>query len=172
MDFNKIFQSKFFQGCLISILVFLVLLLTFRIGMMVGVKKAEFSHQWGDNYIRNFAGRDKEPFPGFDDRDLVNGHGLFGQIVKIDNSSIIINDQDKNEKIVQVTGETIIKRFKDDINLSDLKTDEKIVVVGDPNDSGVIDAKIIRVMPEPPFPFSLFAPEFPKSDTAPPSTMP
>jgi hypothetical protein len=45
--------------------------------------------------------------------------------------------------------DTEIRRFKDVIQLNDLKVNEPIVVIGEPNDSGQIIAKFIRMMPFP-----------------------
>ncbi len=153
MDSNKLFQSKSFMAVIWIVAVIALFLLVFLAGMYVGFKKAGFSYQWGENYHRNFAG----PKQGFGDefggKDLIDAHGTFGQILKIDNSALIVKGINNVEKIILVNNKTIINRFRDNIKLSDLKVDEKIVTIGDPDNSGQIVAKLIRVLPDqPPLP--------------------
>ena len=149
MDYNKIFQSKAFKIVLIIVVLSIFLLLGFQLGLMVGFKKASFSYQWGDNYHRNFAGPRNGFLGNFDRNDFMDAHGVIGQIVKIDPSTIIIKDHDNLEKIVLVNDKTIINRFRENIKLSDLKIDDVVVIIGDPNNSGQIAAKLIRLLPPP-----------------------
>jgi hypothetical protein len=155
MDFNKLFQSKTFKGLLLGVFFFIILLLVFQAGMMVGFRKANFSYLWGENYHRNFAG----PRGGFMDdmrgRDFIESAGIFGQIIKIDGQNIIIRGQDNVEKIILIQDDTVIRRFQDNLKLSDLKVDDSIVVIGEPNDAGQIAAKLIRIMPPMPKDFNL-----------------
>lgn len=150
MDFNKLFQSKTFKRILFGVLAFVVLLLVFQAGMLVGFRKANFSYLWGENYHRNFAG----PRGGFMDdmrgRDFIESAGVFGQIIKIDGQNIIIRGKDNVEKIVLVKKDSIIRRFRDTLQLLDLEVDDSLVVIGEPNEAGQIKAKLIRVMPPPP----------------------
>jgi hypothetical protein len=151
MSVDGIFHSKLFKGIVIVLVILLILGLIFRLGMMVGGWKAEFSHSWGDNYQRNFLGLPGDSGPmgmmGLNDRDFMNGHGVFGKIVQINDGSFVINDNAGTEKNILVKTDTVIKRFKDTINLKDLKTDETVAVVGMPDSQGRIEAKIVRVMP-------------------------
>ncbi len=150
MDVNKFLESKIFKIILASLLGLVIFLLIFCLGMFVGFKKANFSYQWGENYQRNFAGprggfmKIITPMPG---RDFISGHGIFGPIIDIASSTLVVMGQGEAEKVVAVSEKTVIKRFDQDINFSDLKIDENIVVIGDPNESGQIEAKLIRVMP-------------------------
>jgi hypothetical protein len=150
MDIDKFFQSKLFKRIILTIGILAVLLFVFWAGMFVDSKKADFSFKWGENYHRNFAGPKQGFFNDFMGNDFVNAHGVFGQIIKIDLSELVIEDKDNTEKIVLVKDDTIIRRFRDDVKISDLKVNDYIVVIGDPNDSGQIEAKLIRVMPPPP----------------------
>ena len=45
---------------------------------------------------------------------------------------------------------TIIVYQRKNIKLSDLKIGESVVVIGDPNNKGQIQAELIRVVPTPP----------------------
>ncbi len=165
MDTNNFFQSKTFKivlGCLGGLI---IVLLIFKLGMVVGFKKANFSYRWGENYHQNFAGPRggffNRAIRDFSDQDFIGAHGVFGQIIKIDpiknkisngvdGSILVIKGQDNIEKVVLVKDNTVIDRFMETVKLSDLKVDDYIVVIGDPNESGQIEAKLIRIVPPPP----------------------
>ncbi len=131
---------------------FVIVVLVFSAGMIIGGIKARFSYRWAESYHKNFVGPkegflgDWQKFPPSPD-EFIGAHGLFGQIMKIDGSTLIIKGRDGVEKIVQVKDNTLIKSFKDTIKITDLKVNEYIVVIGEPNDAGQIEAKFIRLMP-------------------------
>ena len=150
MDINKILQSKVFAGVIIAVIVLMILLLGFKIGSIVGARKADFSCRWSDNYHRNFGGPREGFFMGFGDRDFIEASGTFGQIIKIDGSTLVVKGSDDIEKIILVNDQTTIKRFQETIKLADLKVDDYIVTIGDPNDEGQLEAKLIRLIPAQP----------------------
>jgi hypothetical protein len=150
MNLTSIFQSKTFRGVLYGMGITIVLLIVFQAGAFVGYKKATFSYEWGDNYYKNFAGPDRGFIREFEGRDLMNPHGVVGSILKIEDSTISIKGPDNVEKIIQTTDKTLMRRNQDTIKITDLKIDENIVVIGSPNEAGMIEAKLIRVMPLPP----------------------
>jgi hypothetical protein len=154
MDLNKFLQSKNFKILLAAIAGVIIVLLIFKVGMFVGFKKAEFSYKWGEKYHQNFAGPKGGFFNDFGrdlmGRDFIGAHGIFGQIMKIEGSEITIKGKDNVEKIVVIKDNTLIERFRETIKLNDLKTNDYIVVIGEPNDKGQLEAKFIRVMPAPP----------------------
>ncbi len=153
MDINKFFQSKIFKIITRGLAVLLVLLFVFKAGLIVGQRKAGFSCRWGENYHRNFGGPRGGFFDGFGfgDRDFIDANGVFGQIIKIEGSTLVVKGRADVEKIVLVSEKTIINRFRETIALTDLKVDDYIVVIVEPNDAGQIVAKLIRVMPPPKF---------------------
>ena len=117
------------------------------LGIFVGFKKAGHSYRWGENYERNFGGP-----PGFFKGDFLgNGfmgaHGVSGQIIKIDSSTLVIKGKDNMEKVVLIKDDTVIERLRETIKLNDLKVDDNIVVIGQPNEAGQIEAKFIRILP-------------------------
>ncbi len=150
MDINNFFQSKTFKWIIIGVLSLIILLFVFKIGMFVGSRKADFSFKWGENYHRNFAGPREGFFSDFIGRDFMDAQGIFRQIIKIDGSELVIKDKDNVEKVVLIKDDTVIKELRNDLKLSDLKVNDNIVVIGDPNDAGQIEAKLIRIMPSPP----------------------
>lgn len=148
MDTNKFIQSKIFTGFILGILTLIFCLLIFKAGMMVGMRKGSFSCRWNENYHRNFGGPMEDFFKDADNKKFIQANGTLGQIIKIDGSnSLVVKGQDGLEKVIIVNDLTTIKRGRDTIKLSDLKLDDYIVIIGEPNESGQIEAKFIRLMP-------------------------
>jgi len=147
MELNKIFQSKAFKIIIWTFAALAIILLIFEAGLVVGYKKANFSFQWGENYHLNFGG----PRGGFLEdargRDLIDAHGIAGKIIKIETSTMIIGGRDNVEKIVNLNDDTAIMRFHEQIKPADLKIGDLVVIIGDPNSSGQINAKFVRIMP-------------------------
>jgi len=158
---NKFSQSKLLKGAICGIAAFIIILLAFGAGAVIGSRKADFSHRWSDNYHRNFAGPREGFMKGFGNRDFMDAHGIFGQIIKIDGSTLAISSRDNAEMIVLVDDKTVIRSLRETIKAGDLKVDDNIVVIGEPNSSGQIQAKLIRVMP--PAPANPLAKPAPKS---------
>jgi hypothetical protein len=150
MKFNNFFQSKTFKIIIWVVVALIVLLLVFRLGIEVGYKKAQFSYHWGENYHLNFGGPKGGFFlPPNKNDEFISSHGAAGQIIKIDNNNLIIKDQENVEKSILIKDDTTIFCLRQKIKASDLKTGDFIVVIGDPNNAGQIEAKLIRVMPSP-----------------------
>ena len=146
----EFFNSKIFRIIFFSLAGFIAVLLIFKIGMIAGYKKADFSRTWTENYHMNFGGPRGGFLRDFDDRNFMPAHGIAGQVIKIENPVIIIKGRDNVEKVIKVADNTIIQRFRDAIKISDIKIDEFIVVIGESNKDGQIEAKFIRIMPMPP----------------------
>jgi len=149
MDVKEFIKSRIFMIMALSLGVIAILFLTFNAGMYVGFRKARFSYQWGENYHKNFAGPRGGFFRDFGGKDLIDANGVAGQIIKIDSQTLVIKGRDNVEKIVLVKDNSVINRLREIIKLSDLTVDDNIVVIGEPNDQGQIEAKLIRIMPLP-----------------------
>lgn len=147
-------KSKGFKIAALSVAAIFVILVSFIGGIKVGAHKALFSCQWGENYERNFMGsrppmEHTGPFElmarNFEGRDFRNAHGMAGAIISVADGKLIIKDKDGKENTVAVTDKTIIKSQANNLKISDLKTDDQIVIMGRPNDSGMVEADLIRV---------------------------
>jgi hypothetical protein len=161
---KKITQSKYFKitlgmvGCLIAGAVI------FAAGVYVGQHRAKYSYQWGANYERNFMGGGRmgeersSGGPGqgslggprgmvrdFQGQGFRNGHGLAGTIVSITDNNIIVKDPSGKENTVAVSDKTLIKNGQADLKITDLKNEERIVIIGKPGESGMVNADLIRV---------------------------
>ena len=132
----------------------LILLFVFQAGMMVGFRKATFDRSWDEHYIQNFGPRGKHmgpigPMPG----QFPNAHGTIGTIISVSLPTLIVEGPDKTEKVILVSDDTHIREMRNDLTAKDLAPDQTIVVIGEPNAQGQINAKFIRVLPAvPPVP--------------------
>ena len=151
---KDIFESKLFRTIILSIAGLIILATVFGLGVSVGIKKAEFSFKWADQYHRNFGGPQGGIFGEFmgTGKEFSNSNGSYGQIIKIDNNILTVkdNDGDSTEKNILVSDKTIIIFQRKNIKLSDLKLGTNITVIGEPDNNGQIQAELIRVMPSMP----------------------
>jgi len=169
METKEIVKSKKFKVALGIVGLLLIVLVSFAGGVAAGLHKAKFSYQWGQNYERNFmgVGRGNIGMMDADDRggmmngrltgammdlprsaegrDFRNAHGLAGTIISISDNNLIVKDRDNKENTVAVTDKTIIKDHMADVKLIELKANDQIVIIGTPNEQGVINADLIRV---------------------------
>ncbi|MBI3442287.1 MAG: hypothetical protein HY007_00760 [Candidatus Sungbacteria bacterium] len=150
MNFKKFFQSKLFTKIFAGIGIVIAALLIFQAGMFVGYRKAAFSYRWGQDYYHTFGGRRKNFLAGMDRGEFPSAHGTIGKIIKIDLPTFVIEGQDKTEQVVLTNDQTTVRRFRETIKPADLKPDDYVVVIGDPNDTSQIEARLIRLMPFPP----------------------
>ena len=155
---KKVLESKTFHTVIYTIGVLAIVFLVFEAGMMAGFKKASFGRDWNDNYIMNFGSPHRGPkmmdneFGGFG--NLPNANGAIGKIIKVELPTIVVLDEkDNTEKVVSINDKTEIRELRDSVGVDALKVDEHIIVIGTPNSSGQIEARLIRFLPAPiPFP--------------------
>lgn len=149
---KKIVNRDVLKWVIIGLAGFIIICLVLGVGVWIGAEKAKFSYRWAENYNKNFGGpragfmNDLGRFPA---GDFIEGHGTFGEIIKI-NSDLVVKGQGDAEKIIVVSPETVIQKGRDTIKKEELKVGDNIVVIGSPNESGQIEAKLIRVLPGPP----------------------
>lgn len=123
----------------------IIALLIFQLGMFVGFRKANYAFGWGDNYHRIFGGPRGGILRDFSGNDFVNGHGIAGTITKIDGETIIVTGNKNIEKAIICDDETLISAGRSTITLDNLKSGDKVTVIGKPNNDGTITAGIIRL---------------------------
>lgn len=150
---KKFFESQTLKTVIYTLGVLAIVFFIFQAGMLAGYRKASFGRNWGENYERNFGPVHRVQMMGGqmgDFRNLPNANGAIGKIIKIELPNLIVlDDKDQTEKIIIVNDDTEIRRMREVLKKEDLKIDEHIIVVGSPNSSGQIEAKLIRLIPEP-----------------------
>ncbi|MFA6215630.1 MAG: hypothetical protein WC768_03615 [Patescibacteria group bacterium] len=145
MDINSFFQSKQFRLITGIIGLLILILLIFQIGVFVGMRKADFSYRWGENYHRMFGGPPQGFFQEFSNQDFIAGHGTVGTVIKIDGNLLIIKSPEGLEKTISLSGQTTIRQGREIIKTADIKLDNPVVIIGSPKDDGTIEARLIRI---------------------------
>lgn len=150
MDIKNI-HSKINARKIIAVLaVLLIALIIFQAGIFVGYKKAIFSGRLGDGYERAFDNKNNPSPFGFFGKDLPGGHGAAGKIVRINLPAIVVATPDNVEKTVLIGTDTIIRQSRNTAKAEDLKVGDFIVALGTPDETGEVEAKLVRLMPPPP----------------------
>jgi hypothetical protein len=147
---NHFFRSRLFVGILIGVAVMFVLVCVFETGVAVGYHEATFSSHWGANYERNFGGSGMQGSMGLPDGHDPEAYGATGEIISVSGSTIVVQNSNRQEEKVVINSTTSIRNQENTITASALTDGTYVVVVGDPDDDGNIDASLIRVIPSPP----------------------
>jgi hypothetical protein len=148
MDIQKFISSPAFTKVLYGVGFLVLALCIFQAGLFIGFRKAQFSGQFGDAYYKTFGGRGMGGGMFFNN-DMEGGHGVAGTIVKINLPTLMIEDRDGTEKVVVLTDDTLIRRFRETLKDTDLHPKDFVVVLGSPNSASQIEAKLVRLLPPP-----------------------
>ena len=156
MSWTDFFQTKSFKTAIVCVAGIAVLFAVFSVGVFVGSRRAEFSYRWAEAYHRNFAGP-KEGFLGEAlGKEFISSNGAFGIIANLtdgqtpDSKIITMEERGGVEKIIIAGPRTVISLQRKNLKISDLKIGDNIIVIGQPNQDGQVEAGIIRIMPQPP----------------------
>jgi len=151
MELKTIHESKTVRGILIGLGVAVTVMLIFHFGTIMGYHKARFSDDYGGNFERNFMGqqRGENFFSGMSGmmESVPGGHGAVGEVVSVSLPTFVVAGPDNLEKTVVINDETLVREFRDKRTKEDIIVGKTVVVLGTPNDAGVIEAKLIRIMP-------------------------
>lgn len=149
---TELIRSKLFQRALICLAALIVLLGTFYLGIMVGMRKARHFSGWSQNYERMFPphyggpGMDDRNAPPFQPQTFPGGSGAFGKILSASGTALLISGKDGVEQNVVTTPETIIRVGRQNGTLQDLRPDTDVAIFGAPTGTGQIEARLIRVL--------------------------
>lgn len=117
----------------------ILLLVAFGFGAMVGYREASYAGNFGNNYYRNFYGPPMgQPF--------FNPHGVAGEVIDLSSSTISVKDLDGDEHSVMVASSTAIREGSAAITIGDIHIGDMITVIGAPNGSGQVEARLVRVI--------------------------
>jgi hypothetical protein len=150
-EIKKIADSKTIRKIIYGFGILTIVFLIFQLGMIAGFRKASFGRDWGDNYAINFGPSRGDPRM-MDGRigNLPNAHGAIGKIIKVELPTIVVLDENDNtEKAVLINDKTEIRQGRESIISDQLKIDDHVVIIGTPNSSGQIEARLIRFLPVP-----------------------
>lgn len=146
---KEVMKSKNGDKIIVAVGIIVAALVIFQAGMFTGFKQASFSFRTGEGYFRQMNGRGNDAFMGMQRGDFGNSHGTVGKIISISLPSIVVADKDNIEKTIIVSTSTDIRKFRDSIKSTDLKINDMVVVIGNPDDKAQVEATLIRIMPNP-----------------------
>ena len=127
--------SQIVFGCIVVGIVF-------SVGVFVGQEKASFFFGRGLSYNATAGGSGLLPL----DRNFVAPHGSVGKITQIEGNNITLQSSDGTEKNIVTGSYTTVRTAGQTANLSQLKVNDSIVVVGSPDSAGATQAKFIRIL--------------------------
>lgn len=147
---NSALQSPTFHKIVIAVGVVVLFLIVFQAGVFVGFRKAEFSFRGGDNYYRAFGEDRRGIIPGMMHEEFPGANGSIGKVLSIALPIIVIEDEKGVEKTIRMSDKTVIRRGRETLPSSDLRTNDMLVVLGNPNTNAEIEATLVRLLPPPP----------------------
>ncbi len=136
------------RNIVIGAVVVLLVLGILKAGIMIGYHKARYAGNFGNNFERNFVGPRGGNMMFFSRETMPSGHGAVGEIISINLPRITISSPDLLEKTLLLGTSTLIRRFQQEIKMEDLKVGDRAVILGNPNESGEIEVKLMRLMPQ------------------------
>ncbi len=122
------------------------ILIVFGLGITVGYRRAIFSSDFGATYYHEMYGT---PFGKPTVMVMSNGpmamHGVAGQVIDVDSSTILVQDPNGAEEAVFVASGTTIREMNQDIAPSGIVVGDGVTVIGEPDTNGQVEARFIRV---------------------------
>lgn len=118
MESKTIIRLLSGRGVTITFGLIILLLVTFQAGIFFG------SHR-----SRSFAAT----------------HGLSGTIVKIDLPRMIVANEDNMETVIVTDEHTFIRRHRESLSAADLRLNDRVIILGRPDDSAQLQARLIRI---------------------------
>ncbi len=143
-DIKTFVNSHTFVKVLAVLGTLIIALFIFEAGVVVGFHKASFASHWQENYAHNFGGPG-----GFFNTQVPNPHGTAGKIVSLSLPTFVVAGPDENERTVELDDDTIIRDGAATVDSNDLTVGKFVVIIGTPNDNGIVDARLVRIMPAP-----------------------
>ena len=147
MSIKDSLQSKTAFKILYIVGVLALILIIFQAGVFVGYRKAAFSYRFGDRYYNNIRGPGNHFLGGFPRGGFPDASGATGKVMKIDLPTIIVLGPDNIEKVVRIDEETKINRFRDSVSSSEIRVNDFVTIIGNPNSRAEIEARLVRIIP-------------------------
>jgi hypothetical protein len=144
---KSLYSSKPLRISLYIIGVLFVLGFVFQLGTLIGYHRGNFGRDFGNHYERNLGFERGDSVRGMMRGNFPTAHGSFGKVLSVNFPNFVISDKDGTEKSILISDTTIIRSGLDNASSSIIKINDTVVVLGEPNTNGQIDAKLIRVMP-------------------------
>lgn len=143
--------SRSRKATLVALVSVIGALLVFQAGVFVGYHKALFSYRGGERFFMMMEGGPKgyAAQAGIPSDDFGPSHGAVGRIVSVSLPTFVIAGPDKRERTVTIGDDTEIRLFRQTASTSEIRTDRFALVLGEPDQDGSIEARLVRIMPVP-----------------------
>lgn len=138
-------QSKGIKITLSVIAGLIVLFVVFGFGLLVGYRSAIFNTRFGMEYYHNFYAGAPGPLGLPGQPVTMSGYGIAGKVLEVGTSTIAVQDPSNNEQAILVDSDTVIRENNGTITINDVIPGESVVAIGDPDASGAMHARFIRV---------------------------
>ncbi len=124
---------------------FVLLLTAFATGLSIGENKSR--HFFGLCGGFDQAMRPPHGFRGpFPPAALPGGYGVFGKILSVSGTTMVVHGKDNADQTVLMTSSTIIRVGSENGTTEDILADKSVSVFGMPNGQGQIVARLIRLV--------------------------
>jgi len=77
-------------------------------------------------------------------------------VISVGSSTIATKDSNGNEQSIVIDEDTVIREMNKTVSIADIQDGSQVAVIGEPNDTGQIHARLIRI-----FDATSSAPEMP-----------
>lgn len=139
-------KSERFVHLLTAIGFVIIAIFIFEAGVAVGFHKAGFARAWEEHYRTNFGAPSAYGIPS---RTLPDPHGAVGTVVSVTPPTFAVTAPGRAEEIVRIGDDTLIRDGAATVSADDIAPGKYVIVIGMPGDEGVIDARLVRVLPPP-----------------------
>jgi len=146
MNTTQFLKSPKVKAIAYLLAIFLGVVLIFEAGVAVGYHRAQFSERWSAGFARD--SRDPGSFFAVfqHDPDEPNPHGTIGQVVSVHMPEVLVKGQSSPEQIVIVGPRTQVRLFRGNGTSTDIQSGQQVIVIGEPDDQGQIQASFIRIL--------------------------
>jgi len=106
---------------------------------------------WSNNYERNFFDNQLPMPPKGMPRGIppesFHSYAILGKILTVGENKISVQDEKTNqEQAIIIIESTTMRNNNSNININDLKPDQRVAIFGRPDNSGQITASLIRIL--------------------------
>ncbi len=148
---KNFFHAKPFHAVLWILGGIVVLMIVFGSGVAVGYRSGLFASRYGQDYYRNFIGSGHGGMGmlpgGMLPPPIANQYGVIGTVISVGSSTISMQDAEGNEQSIMLDEATVIREMNATLSASQIRDGSHIAVIGEPNDTGQVHARFIRVFP-------------------------
>ena len=120
---------------------FILIVLVFKIGMMVGMSKSSFYSCGTANYQKDFSKHMVGKFSAW----KKSAYSSYKEVVKLTESGFVVKDSDNKEQTIVISEDTVIIKGIEKTG-NEVSVGDKVYVVGSSNESGQVEASMVKIL--------------------------